>query len=168
VKTQTRDLDDEDLDPLEVVEAVLNDDDRFEWEYDPDGDVQFCCDSPIGLVAGYFAFRPELPALMLTVTFDLHATPEQYLDAIRLAAKINENLWFGHFDVWSNDGDIIFRHSMTLIGRPTVTQGEVLAALAATLDAANRFHPAFYLLLRQNKSVETAHTIAFIDPVGSA
>ena len=37
-------------------------------------------------------------------------------EVYRLVAQINEQLWLGHFDVWTHEGLIMFRHGLMLNG----------------------------------------------------
>ena len=89
-------------------------------------------------------------------------------EAIKLAAQINENLWLGHFDVWSDDGTIIFRHAMPMIGRDEISIGEVQAMLAAAMDAAERFSPAFQYVILGGMSAEDSSAAALFETCGEA
>ncbi len=162
--------DDEELpsDPMDLIEAIVNSDDRFNAERAEDGDVQFCFKSAWTEAAGYFSYRTELPALLFTLGFDLQATPERMTATTRLAAMINENLWLGHFDVWSDDGSIIFRHAAPMIGRDEISPGEVQALLAAALDAAERFYPAFKFVVENGATPEDAVQAAMFEIAGEA
>ena len=155
-------------DPLEVVEAVIGSDDRFTCERADDGDVHFSFKCAWGETVGYFSYREELPALLFTLGFDLQAPVSRRDEAIKLAAQINENLWLGHFDVWSDDGTIIFRHAMPMIGRENISVGEVQAMLAAALDAAERFQPAFHFLILAGMPACDAASAALFEVVGAA
>ena len=155
-------------DPLETVEAVIASDDRFTSERAEDGDIHFSFKCAWGETVGYFSFREELPALLFTLGFDLQAPKSRRDEAIKLAAQINENLWLGHFDVWSDDGTIIFRHAMPMIGRDDISVGEVQAMLAAALDAAERFQPAFHFLILAGMAAEDAAGAALFEIVGAA
>lgn len=155
-------------DPMETVENVILSDDRFSAERAEDGDVHFLFKSAFGETAGYFSYRPELPALLFTLGFDLQAPASRREEAIRLAAHINENLWLGHFDVWADDGTIIFRHAMPMIGRDEISIGEVQAMLAAAMDAAERFQPAFHFVILGGMAAEGAAQAAFFETAGAA
>ena len=164
-------LDNEDettSDPLETVEAVLGVDDRFQSERAEDGDVHFSFKCAWGETVGYFSHRHELPALLFTLGFDIQAPVSRRVEAVRLAALINENLWLGHFDVWSDDGTIIFRHAMPMIGREEISVGEVQAMLAAAMDAAERFQPAFHFTILGGMSAEAAAAAALFETCGEA
>jgi hypothetical protein len=164
-------LDDEvetSTDPLDTVEAVLGADDRFQCERAQDGDVHFSFKCASGETVGYFSYRHELPALLFTLGFDLQAPKSRHTEAVRLAGLINENLWLGHFDVWSDDGTIIFRHAMPMIGRDEISIGEVQAMLAAALDAADRFQPAFHFLILAGMSADDAAQASLFEVSGEA
>jgi hypothetical protein len=158
----------ETTDPLDMVEAVIASDDRFTSEREEDGDVHFSFKCSWGQTAGYFSFRHELPALLFTLGFDLQAPKSRRSEAMKLAARINENLWLGHFDVWSDDGTIIFRHAMPMIGRDAISLGEIQAMLAAALDAADRFQPAFHFLILAGMKAEDAADAALFEVIGEA
>lgn len=155
-------------DPMDTVENVILSDDRFSAERAEDGDVHFTFKSAWGETAGYFSFRPELPALLFTLGFDLQAAASRRDEAIKLASQINENLWLGHFDVWADDGTIIFRHAMPMIGRDEISIGEVQAMLAAAMDAAERFQPAFHFVILGGMAAEGAAQAAFFETAGEA
>jgi hypothetical protein len=155
-------------DPMDTVEAVIGADGRFVSERIDDGDLTFSAKSDWCEVTGYFSWREELPAVLFTVSFDLRAPKSRQADAARLTTMINENLWLGHFDLWSDDGAIVFRHAMPMIGRAELTPGEVQALLAAAMDAADRFYPAFNFLIWGGKTPDEALEIALFETHGNA
>jgi hypothetical protein len=155
-------------DPMETVEAVIGSDERFLCERAEDGDVHFSFKCALGDTVGYFSYRHELPALLFTLGLDIQAPNSRRVEAVRLAGLINENLWLGHFDVWSDDGTIIFRHAMPMIGRDEISVGEVQAMLAAALDAAERFQPAFHFLILGGMAAEDAAQAAMFETRGEA
>jgi len=156
------------VDPLDTVEAVIGQDKRFVCERAEDGDVHFSLKCSWGDTVGYFSYRHELPALLFTLGFDIQAPKSHLAEAVRLAGLINENLWLGHLDVWSDDGTIIFRHAMPMIGRDEISVGEVQSMLAAALDAAERFQPAFHFLILGNLAAEEASQAALFETCGEA
>lgn len=153
---------------MDVVEAVLQDDDRFATERADDGDVQFGFKGAWCEAVGYFSWREELPAMLFTVSFGVVAEESRRKDAAHLIAMINENLWLGHFDLWDEDGSIVFRHALPMIGRSEIAPGEVQALLAAALDAADRFYPAFSFLLNDGKTPSEAAMAALFEVAGEA
>ncbi len=155
-------------DPIDLVEAVVGADTRFVSERGDDGDLTFSARGQFCEITGYFSHREELPAILFTVSFDLRTPKTRFADAARLVALVNETLWLGHFDLWSEDGSIVFRHAMPLIGRSELAAGEIQALLAAAIDAADRFYPAFNFLIWAGKSPEEAIQVSLFETVGEA
>lgn len=155
-------------DPMDTVESVMGSDDRFQCERAEDGDVHFTFKTSWGESVGYFSFRHELPALLFTLGFEIQAPISRRVETMKLASLINENLWLGHFDVWSDDGTIIFRHAMPMIGREDISIGEVQAMLAAAMDAAERFSPAFQYVILGGMSAEDSSAAALFETLGEA
>jgi hypothetical protein len=154
--------------PMDIAEAVLGADSRIVIERSDDGDLSFTCKGAYCAVTGFLGWREELPAVLLTVSFDLTSPKDRMIEAARLIAMINENLWLGHFDLWTEDGSIVFRHSIPMIGRGELSGGEVQALLAASLDAADRFFPAFDFMLRCGQTAEESIRIALFETIGEA
>jgi hypothetical protein len=155
-------------DPIDLIEAVLNADDRFVAERGDDGDISFSARGAWSEITGFFAFREELPALMMTISFDLRAPKAKRAAAARLIALVNETLWLGHFDLWSEDGSIVFRQTIPLIGRDDVSAGEIQALLAAAVESGDRFYPAFNFLIWADKSPEEALAASMFETAGEA
>ena len=155
-------------DPIDLVEAVVGADTRFVSERGDDGELTFSARGAFCEVTGYFSHREELPAILFTVAFDLRAPKARFGEASRLVALVNENLWLGHFDLWSEDGSIVFRHAVPLIGRSELEAGEIQALLAAAMDAAERFYPAFNFLIWAGKTPEESIQFSLFETVGEA
>jgi hypothetical protein len=55
-----------------------------------------------------------------------------------------------------------------MVGRLDVSAGEIQALLASALDAADRFHPAFMLLILGGQSPTDAACAGLFETVGEA
>lgn len=157
-----------DDDPIDVVEAVISNDDRFEVERGPDGDLTFSTRGLWAEITGAFAWREELPAVLMTVSMDLVAPKEMRTEAARLTVLINEHLWLGHFDFWLDDGSIVFRQSVPMLGRGELMPHEAHVLIATALDAADRFYPAYLHLFREGGTAEDAARAAIFETIGEA
>jgi hypothetical protein len=83
---------------------------------------------------------------------------------------INEQLWIGHFEWWSADGSILFRHATLLESdeEPSLSLGQTQALVDAAIDECERHYPAFQFVLWGGKSPAEAVTAAMIDTAGEA
>src|SRR5262249_43921465 len=67
-------------------------------------------------------------------------------EVYRLVAQINEQLWLGHFDVWTQEGLIMFRHGLMLNGALATTR-QCEALLKAAFEACERYFQAFQFVV---------------------
>jgi hypothetical protein len=81
---------------------------------------------------------------------------------------VNEKMWLGHFDLWSEDGLPIFRHAMLLRGTQGATAEQIEDLVNVALSESERFYPAFQFVIWGGKPPEEAVAAALIDPVGEA
>lgn len=81
---------------------------------------------------------------------------------------INEQLWLGHFEMWSGSGLIVFRHA-ALVGAGDGLSFEQAEAIAeAALEECERFYPVFQFVLWGGKSPTEAISAALIETAGEA
>ena len=83
---------------------------------------------------------------------------------------VNEQLWLGHFELWSGSGLVVFRYSTLLDTSDddglSFEQAEAIAE--AALEECERFYPVFQFVLWGGKSPAEAITAALIDTAGEA
>ena len=63
---------------------------------------------------------------------------------------INEQLWLGHFDQWSQQDMVMFRHSLCLAGGARATDAQCGAVVKAAVDACETYFQAFQFVLWAN------------------
>ena len=107
--------------PLDVVEriAAVND-----WSFERASDDEITI-----LVTGRwtdyqvsFTWMDDIEALHLACAFDLKVPERRRAEVQTLIALINEQLWVGHFDLWTTDGIVMFRHALLAGGTGAIRQ----------------------------------------------
>ncbi len=112
-------------------------------------------------------WRDDLEALHLACAFDCKVSKVKLNQVYRLIAMINEQLWLGHFDLWKEDGMLLYRHGLLLAGANThVSQCEAL--LHGALEACERYYQTFQFLLWAGKSPEDALAATMLETQGQA
>ncbi|MCK0129004.1 YbjN domain-containing protein [Erythrobacter sp. F6033] len=88
--------------------------------------------------------------------------------AYELLSLINEQMWLGHFDIWSNGDVLLYRHGVLLgdDGMLSLTQAQSLVENA--IDECDRFYPAFQFVLWGDKAPKAALEAAMVDAAGEA
>ena len=118
-------------DPLDVVEHVLTAE-NLPFDRTDQGDLAFALAGDWKDYELWFAWRPEGDCLQLCCSLDIRAMKSRRGAAYELASLLNQRVWIGHFEVWSEDGEIVF----------AVRQGQ---------GVADRYFPAFdYLIDRKS------------------
>ncbi|CAL8968036.1 hypothetical protein GJ689_02290 [Rhodoplanes serenus] len=153
--------------PVDIVEriAALND-----WSFARSSE-----DEVTLVIAGKwtdyqvsFTWMSEIEALHLACAFDLKVPERRRADMIALVSMVNEQLWVGHFDLWANDGLVMFRHALVLAGGVTASGAQCESLLAAATDACERYYQAFQFVMWAGKSPREALEAVMFETVGEA
>lgn len=112
-------------------------------------------------------WRDDLHALHLACAFDFKVPSNRLNEMYRLVAQINEQLWLGHFDLWTQEGLIMFRHALLLNGS-VATPAQCEAMLKAALEASERYYQAFQFVVWAGKESREALVSTMFDTEGQA
>ena len=115
-----------------------------------------------------FTWMREIEALHLACAFDMKVPELRLAEVQQLVALINEQLWIGHFDVWMQNGMVMFRHALVLAGGVAASGRQCEAVLASALDACERYYPAFQFVVWAGKSAREAMDSAMFETSGEA
>ncbi|MBT8471510.1 MAG: hypothetical protein HKP25_01360 [Marinicaulis sp.] len=153
--------------PLEVFEnAAASLDIEMERVADHELHVMLpCVWRDIGL---WFTWRDELSTLQMGAPIDLKAPAGRIDEASRLVAMVNERLWTGHFDLWTEDNAIVFRNAAILPENGTIEPGQAVAFIRAAGEAIDRFYPAFNFLVWGGKKPNEALEASLFETAGNA
>ena len=154
-------------DPLAVIESSLE---VAGWPHERDEETAIQCVVPTrwGDMGGLFVWRGNPEAVHFSLTLDIKAQAGRAERIAELVMMINERLWLGHFDYWPDEGVILYRHTLPLIGRDEPTEGEVGAVMTASAEAADKFIPAFNFLIWAGKSARESIEGALFETHGEA
>ena len=153
--------------PLEVVERMASTND---WSFERAGEDEITL-----LVRGKwtdyqvsFTWMYDIESLHLACAFEFKVPDRSRTETQQLIAMINEQLWVGHFDLWVNDGLIMFRHALVLAGGMEASGPQCEALLGAALDACERYFPAFQFVVWAGKSARESLDAAMFETAGEA
>ena len=152
--------------PVDTVEqlAQLND-----WPFERSDDeialsVEGCwCDYRLSVT-----WMDEREALHLACAFDLKIPARRRLPVIQLLALVNERMWIGHFDVWTADGVVVYRHSLPLPDGTAATARQLATLIEAAIDACERYYQAFQFVVWAGKPPSEALEHALFETAGQA
>jgi hypothetical protein len=154
------------INPVDTIEhiAALND-----WAFDRSGDNEISISVSGGWTDYHISFTwmDEIEALHLACAFDLKVPEGRRQEIVDLISRINEQLWIGHFDLWKQEGVVIFRHGLPLAGaEASARQCETL--LSAAVDTCERYFQSFQFVVWAGKRADEAIETVLFETAGEA
>jgi hypothetical protein len=152
--------------PVDLVEEIAT---RNDWSGERTGEDEFTltvagqwCDYHVS-----FNWRGDLETLHIACAFDAKVPDNRLGEVYRLIAQINEQLWLGHFDLWTQEGLIMFRQGLMLNGALATTH-QCEALLKAAFEACERYYQAFQFVVWAGKDSREALTSTMFETEGQA
>ena len=157
---------DRQFNPVDLIEQVAS---SHEWACERTNEDELTL-NVAGTWADYHVslnWRNDLESLHIACAFDFKVPDNRLAEVYRLIAQINEQLWLGHFDLWTHEGLIMFRHGLMLNGT-IATPSQCEALLRAALEACERYYQAFQFVVWAGKDSRTALTSTMFETHGRA
>jgi hypothetical protein len=153
--------------PLAVVEDIASDNN---WAFERSGEDEVTIVTK-GQWTDYqlsFTWMGEIEALHLACAFDMKIPQARRAEVQRLVAAINEQLWVGHFDLWTHTGMIMHRQALVLPNRMIASTSQCEVMVDGALHGCERYYPAFQFVVWAGKTAEEAMNAAMFDTYGEA
>ena len=84
---------------------------------------------------------------------------------------VNEQLWMGHFELWSSSGILLYRNATAIEardGEATMSLPTAELLVESAIDECERFYPVFQFVLWGGKSPAEAIAAAMVETQGEA
>jgi hypothetical protein len=153
--------------PVDTIERLAA---HNQWDFDRDDEDEISI-AVEGSWTDYniaFTWLADLEALHFACAFDLKVPSARRGELASLIGRINEQMWIGHFELWPNDGLILFRHALLLAGGAEVNGHQCQTVLASAVGACERYYPAFQFVLWAGKSSGEAMQAVLFETTGEA
>jgi len=153
--------------PVDVIEHVAALED---WSFERSGDDEITvsiagswCDYHVSV-----SWMEDVEALHLACAFDLKVTEVRRPEVMRLLTLVNEQMWLGHFDLWSGDGVVMYRHALLLAGGAEPSARQIGAMIVRAIEACDRYYQAFQFVVWAGRSASEALEGALFETAGNA
>ncbi|MEO1042744.1 MAG: YbjN domain-containing protein [Pseudomonadota bacterium] len=157
----------EHADPIETIEYVAHAADIDAQRVD-DNEVHVSLSGSWRDIALWFSWRAEAQVLQIGAPLEMKVPPSRKDDVLRLLALVNERLWIGHFDLWCEDGGIIYRNGAVLSEGQGMSPGQAEILLRGAMEAFEHYYPAFNYVIWGGKSAQEALDSCMLETVGNA
>ncbi len=153
--------------PVDIVErlAAVN-----EWLFEREDEDEIAISVSGGWTEYHVAYTwlPDLETMHVGCAFDLKAPSHRRAEVLDLVCLINEQMWVGHFDLWSKEGVVMFRHGLLLSGGAQPSAAQLESVLANAITACERYYQAFQFVVWAGKSAREAVKAAMFETKGEA
>jgi hypothetical protein len=151
--------------PLEIVERFATSN-NVAFERNGDDEIDLLVRGKWTDYQVSFTWIDSLEVLHLACAFDMKIPDPRLSEVQRLVACINEQLWLGHFDIWMQNGTVVFRHSLLLVGGVAASVRQCEVMLGSALDAAERYYPAFQFVVWSGQTARDAMDAVMLETAG--
>jgi hypothetical protein len=115
-------------------------------------------------------WREEDNVLQFLALPDIRVAADKKAAVYETIGLINEQLWLGHFELWTNSGLVLFRHAALLESDegPVLSLRQAETLVEAAIEECERFYPVFQFVLWAGKTPQEAIAAALIETQGEA
>lgn len=153
--------------PIDAAESAIMDRD---WVFDRLDDGELIAEAA-GQWGNYqvgFIWDEEHEGLTLSCALGAKC-PKPLLARVQaLLSLVNEKLWLGHFEIWSEEMTVAFRHSLLLPEGEEPSVEALSGLIDIAIEECDRFYPAFQSVIWGGKPPEEALALALFDTVAEA
>jgi hypothetical protein len=153
--------------PVDLIERLAA---HNQWPFDRDEEDEIS----ITVAGGWtdynvaFTWLEDLEAVHVACAFELKTPSARKAEIIALISLINEQLWLGHFDIWPDDGVVMFRHAIVLSGGAELNGQQCQTVLTSAVRACERYYQAFQFVVWAGKTSREAIETVMLETKGEA
>jgi hypothetical protein len=157
----------EDSAPVEMLAALFE---ARDWPYEFAGEDEISAEVKGSWATYQFQaiWRTEDHVLQLLCLPEIRVPEPKRAAMFEALALINEQLWLGHFDMWSNGGVVLYRHGLMLGDEGLLGPGQAQSVVEMAVEECDRFYPVFQFILWGDKTPTEALAAALVDAAGEA
>jgi len=156
--------------PVDTAEEIASTND---WQFERHSDQELTLFLPSQYADLQFRlfWKEDYKTLQFACIFDMKVPEGRQLDVYKVVGLINERLWIGHFEYWSEEGVLLFRHA-SLANDPlmmgVIAEDHLSTIIDTALSECERFYPVFQFVIWGGQSPEVAIEAAMLECAGSA
>ena len=115
-------------------------------------------------------WREDDSVLQFLAFPDIKVTDDRRGGVYEAIGLVNEQLWIGHFELWSSSGVLLYRHAAMIDGEDegTMSLGADELLVESAIEECERFYPVFQFVLWGGKTPREALAAALIETQGEA
>lgn len=113
-------------------------------------------------------WRDDLESLLAACYLESKVPQARRAEVARLTSLINEGLIQGHFDLWRENGTLLYRNGLILAGGAEASEAQCDTLIRLAIDSCERYYPAFQFVTWAGKTAEEAIEASLFETMGEA
>ncbi|WP_420569400.1 YbjN domain-containing protein [Thalassovita sp.] len=157
----------EDLHPIDLVEHIAA---HHDWEFDriADDQIAMAVEGQWRTYSITLAWSDYDETLRMVCSFEMEP-PKDTLPAMYKALNaVNDQCWAGAFTFWEDQQLMVYRYGLVLAGGQIACPDQVDTMIRAAVLSAERYYPAFQLVVWGGREPEEALQVAIAEAYGRA
>ena len=157
----------EDLHPIDIVEHLAE---RHDWDFDriADDQIAMAVEGQWRTYSITLAWSGYDETLRMVCTFEMEP-PEDKLPALyHILNDVNAQCWAGAFTYWHEQKLMVYRYGLLMSGGQGASPEQIDTLIRAAVLSAERFYPAFQLVVWGDQKPQEAIQVAIAEAYGRA
>ena len=159
-------LEDE-IHPIDIVEHLAE---HHEWEFDriEENQIAMAVQGQWRTYSITLAWSGFDETLRLICSFEMEPPTEKLKDLYEILNVANDRCWTGAFTFWEEQKLMVYRYGLVLAGGQIATAEQIDTMISSSVLAAEKYYPAFQLVIYDNQSPDRAMQVAIAEAYGHA
>lgn len=157
----------EDLHPIDIVETLAE---NNAWDFDriAEDQIAMAVEGQWRTYSITLAWSAYDETLRLICTFEMEPPEDRLPRLYEALNKVNDACWAGAFTYWREQQLMTYRYGLVLGGGQTPHPEQIDRLIGTAVMAAERYYPAFQLVVWGDQSPEDAMQVAIAEAFGRA
>ena len=157
----------EDLHPIDMVETLAE---YHEWDFDriADDQIAMAVEGQWRTYSVTLAWSGVDETLRMVCTFEMEPPEDKLGRLYETLNAVNDQCWAGSFTWWNEQKLMVYRYALVQAGASQPTPEQITTLINGAVLTAERYYPAFQLVVWGERSTEDAMQIAMTEAYGRA
>ena len=157
----------EEIHPIDIVEHIAE---HHDWDFDrvADDQIAMAVEGQWRTYSITLAWSNYDETLRLICTFEMEPPEDKLPMLYDTLNRTNDMCWAGAFTYWEAQRLMVYRYGLVLAGGQMASPEQIDTMIASAVMSAERYYPAFQLVVWGDRSPADAMQIAFAEAYGRA
>lgn len=157
----------DDIHPIDIVQNIAT---HQDWEFQRIADDKIAM-AVVGQWRTYsitLAWSDYDETLRLICTFEMEPPVDSLPALYETLNEVNDQCWAGGFTYWQEQALMVYRYGLILSGEQIASPEQIDTMISAAVLSAEKYYPAFQLVVYGNRSPKEALQVAIAEAYGRA